>query len=106
MALFRLSYLMNEGGETRVNKKKVIGRDEGLFVKTMFEFKESRANVPQVKRAHEEYHISKVNVLFVHLLTSLMVGAFFIYKINFRSTGSMTVRHMVKHQEYLCSLSL
>ena len=43
---------MNEVGETRVNKKKVIGRDEGIFVKTMFGFKESRSNVPHKLKAH------------------------------------------------------
>ena len=66
----------------------MIGRDEGIFFKTMFRFKKSCAKVAQKEKTHMgSGHISKVNAPFVHLLTLLTIGAFLSCKINFRGTG-------------------
>ena len=61
----------------------MICRDEGIFVKTMFEFKKSCAKLPhKQKNTHEGCHISKVNAPFVNLLTSLTIGVFLSYGIK------------------------
>ena len=66
----------------------MIGRDEGIFVKTMFWFKKSYVKVlHKQKNAHKERHVSKVNALIVHLLMSLMIRTFLSYEINFRGTS-------------------
>ena len=43
----------------------------------------------QKKKAHDGYHISKVNTSFIHLLTSLTVRIFLSYEINFRGIDKL-----------------
>ena len=60
--------------------------DAGIFVKTMFEFKESHANVPHKLNTCV---INKVNTQFVYMLTSLTTKVFLSYEINFRGSGGL-----------------
>ena len=60
----------------------------GMFVKTMFEFKESRTNVSHKLKPHvRSIKISKLYVPFVQLLMSLATREFFNYEINVRDSG-------------------
>ena len=60
--------------------------DAGIFVKTMFEFKESHAKVPHKLNTCV---INKVNTPFVYMLTSLTTKVFLSYGINFRGSGGL-----------------
>ena len=64
----------------------MIDMYEGIFIKTVFRFKESHKNMSH-KLKSKRCNISKVNDPFVHLLMSLTTWAFFIDGINVRSNG-------------------
>ena len=60
----------------------------GMFVKTMFEFKELRANVLYKLKPHvRSIKISKLYVPFVYLLMLLATREFLNYEINVRDSG-------------------
>ena len=60
----------------------------GIFVKTMFEFKESHANVSFKLKSHvRSIKINKLYVPFVLLLMSMATREFLNYEINVRDGG-------------------